>query len=93
MIKAVIFDMNGVIIDDEGVREMAFAETLKPFGISLSHHDYIECCAGKTDRSGYESILKKFNKSFVIDLLIQQKSKLYFTLFPNIRNRIRVSLN
>lgn len=70
MIKAVLFDMNGIIIDDEHIHELAFQETVKPFNISLTHTDYLECCAGKTDRAGYESIAATFNKELPIDLLL-----------------------
>ena len=41
MIKAVIFDMNGVIIDDEHIHEMAFRETVKPYGVDLNHQAYL----------------------------------------------------
>jgi len=50
--------MNGIIIDDEHIHEMAFKETVKPFGIELDHLTYLDCCAGKTDRAGYEEIAR-----------------------------------
>jgi len=56
MIKAILFDMNGVIINDEHIHELAFKQTVIPYGIELSHKEYLECCAGKTDRAGYEGI-------------------------------------
>src|SRR3989339_853056 len=67
-IKAVLFDMNGIIIDDEHIHEMAFKETVKPFGIELDHLTYLDCCAGKTDRAGYEEIAAKFSKDFILAL-------------------------
>lgn len=82
MIKAVLFDMNGIIIDDEHIHELAFHETVKPFDIQLSHQDYLDCCAGKTDRAGYESIATTFNKQLPVDSLLQQKSQTYLKLFP-----------
>ena len=74
--------MNGVIIDDENIHELAFKKTVKPFGINLSHQDYLNCCAGKTDRAGYESIAVEYKKKLPIDKLLQQKSKTYLQLFP-----------
>lgn len=82
MIRAVIFDMNGIIIDDEHIHELAFKETVKPFGINLSHQDYLECCAGKTDKAGYESISEKFDTSLPIERLLKNKASLYLNLFP-----------
>lgn len=82
MIKAVIFDMNGIIVDDEQVHELAFKETIKPFNIELSHQNYLECCAGKTDKAGYKSISKKFSVTLPTDKLLKDKADLYLKLFP-----------
>lgn len=82
MIKAVLFDMNGIIIDDEHIHELAFKKTLEPYGIALSHENYLECCAGKTDKAGYESISEKFSKTLPTHSLLKQKSEKYLELFP-----------
>ncbi|MDO8503076.1 MAG: HAD family phosphatase [bacterium] len=82
MIKAVLFDMNGIIIDDEHIHEMAFRETVKPYNIDLDHQAYLDCCAGKTDRAGYEQIAEKFPATLPIDDLLRQKSQMYLQLFP-----------
>ncbi len=82
MIKAILFDMNGVIIDDEHIHKKAFGETVKKFGISLSHEDYIECCAGKADRQGYIDIENKFNVDLPIENLLKEKAQMYLKLFP-----------
>lgn len=41
MIKAILFDFNGVIIDDEPVQMRAYQEVLKGHGIDLSEEDYL----------------------------------------------------
>ncbi|PID52227.1 MAG: hypothetical protein CR972_03010 [Candidatus Moraniibacteriota bacterium] len=82
MIKAVLFDMNGVIIDDEHIHEKAFQKTVKKYGINVSHNDYLSCCAGKTDRKGYEDISTFFNIDLNIDELLKEKSQMYLELFP-----------
>lgn len=82
MIKAIFFDMNGVIINDERIHEMALKETVKPFAIDLNHQAYLDCCAGKTDRAGYEQIAIMLSKDLPIDELLQQKSYIYLKLFP-----------
>jgi HAD superfamily hydrolase (TIGR01509 family) len=53
-IRAVIFDMNGVIVDDESIHEQAFHDTVKPFGVSLSHKDYQRIFLGKSDAMGLQ---------------------------------------
>lgn len=40
MIQAVLFDFNGVIIDDEPLHKKAYAEALKAEGITQSEEDY-----------------------------------------------------
>jgi len=80
-IKAVIFDMNGVIINDKHIHKIALNKTLKPYRISLNDEGYLKCCAGKTDRAGFEFIAKKFKKKLPIDKLIKQKGQIYLKLF------------
>lgn len=41
MIKAILFDFNGVIIDDEPVQMRAYQEVLKEHGIELTEEDYL----------------------------------------------------
>lgn len=81
-ISAILFDMNGVIIDDEHIHEHAFKKTVATFGIDLDHQSYLDCCAGKTDRAGYQSIAEKYQKSLPIDSLLIDKEKQYLELFP-----------
>ncbi len=82
MIRAILFDMNGIIVDDEHIHERAFRETVKSFGIDLTHEKYLECCAGKTDKAGYEAISKHFFKELLIDKLLIEKNQIYLKLFP-----------
>jgi HAD superfamily hydrolase (TIGR01509 family) len=82
MIKAVLFDMNGVIISDESIHESAFKETAKSFGVKLTHQNYLNLCAGKTDRLGYQNIAEYFEKELPIEQLIVEKAKLYKKIFP-----------
>ncbi len=43
MIKAILFDFNGVIIDDERVQMKAYQEILKADGLELTEDDYFSC--------------------------------------------------
>ena len=50
MIKAILMDFNGVIIDDEPIQMQAYQEILKPEGIDLTEEDYLGCL-GMDDRA------------------------------------------
>jgi len=96
MISTVIFDMNGVIVDDEHLHELAFHHICLEFNITLSHKDYIDLCMGRTDKEGFEMIIDKFSINHNIDDLIIKKSKKYLDLiqgyikvYPNILTVIR----
>jgi HAD superfamily hydrolase (TIGR01509 family) len=43
MIRAILFDFNGVIIDDEPLQLKAYQELLRPEGVALSEADYYDC--------------------------------------------------
>ena len=43
MIKAILMDFNGVIIDDEPLQMKAYQEILKGEGIELTEEDYYKC--------------------------------------------------
>lgn len=82
-IKAIIFDMNGVIVDDEPVHELAFKSVLKNYGVKLTSSDYRKLGMGRTDKEGFEAMIKKFGlKNMDINELIAKKSKKYLELIP-----------
>ena len=49
MIKAIFFDFNGVIIDDEGLQMQAYQDILREQGIELTENDYYSAL-GMDDR-------------------------------------------
>jgi len=81
MITTVIFDMNGVIIDDEPLHKQAFRKTFKPLGINLTSEEYKRHCMGKSDKSGYKAILNAYDlKNIDTQGLVNKKSKIYWQL-------------
>ena len=83
MTKAIIFDMNGVLIDDEHIHELAFGKVLLNYGVKISHDDYQKICAGKTDRAGFEELAKTYKIPIDPDAAILEKGKYYLSLFPS----------
>lgn len=73
----ILFDMNGVLVDDEHLQEEAFRQTLSQLDLSLSTQDYIQFFIGKTDRKGFEDYFQALNLAHDIDSLIAQKGKEY----------------
>ncbi len=80
--QAVIFDMNGVIIDDEYIHERAFSQVLKSHGIKLTHQVYLDSCAGRTDGAGFEQLSEQFKVSIDVDEALKEKAAAYLELFP-----------
>ena len=48
--KAIIFDMDGVIVDSEPLHERAFCEVLEEIGFSHTHGIDFSAYFGKSDR-------------------------------------------
>jgi len=75
-----VFDMNGLIIDDEDLQRMAVNEVLKPYAIELSEQDWIlECVGTRADRY-LKRILKKVGispESELISSLVEAKNRMY----------------
>ncbi len=71
MIKAILMDFNGVIIDDEPVQMKAYQEVLSAEGIDLSEEDYL-ACLGMDDRTfvaaAYERVGRTVDADKISDL-------------------------
>jgi HAD superfamily hydrolase (TIGR01509 family) len=70
--SAVIFDMDGVIVDSEPRHEKAFLEVAKEIGFEahgLRFADYI----GRSDRDLWIDFIKKHNPSYSLDELLLMK--------------------
>ncbi len=83
MIRAVIFDFNGVILNDEPVHYRLFREIFAAEGIELTEHDYQERYLGLDDRGCFESALRRAGQSVQperLDELVALKSQRYEAL-------------
>lgn len=80
MIRAVIFDFNGVLIDDEHVHFALFRDVLAEEGITLTEPQYYEVYLGYDDRGCFEHALADAGQPFDkdrIDDLIARKARRY----------------
>ncbi|MEK6280939.1 MAG: HAD family phosphatase [Acidobacteriota bacterium] len=68
MIRAIFFDFNGVIIDDERLQMAAYQDTLREQGIELTESDYFGAL-GMDDRTFVRAAFARVNKDLTDDVL------------------------
>jgi beta-phosphoglucomutase len=80
MIRAVIFDFNGVLVDDERVHYELFREVLEPEGVTLTPAQYHQVYLGYDDRACFEHALADVGQEASrsrVDALIARKAERY----------------
>jgi len=97
MFKAVVFDMDGVIVDSEQLSLDAFGKALSLCGITIDEEDIAHSC-GLSDKNIIESMEKKYNKKIDFDLYAKKKVEFYrnnvnengIHPFPKVRDFIKM---
>src|SRR4029077_3110202 len=82
---AVIFDMDGVIIDSEPIQLAAYNQVLQPWHLQLSEADFIHWCVGRKARDNFAFLRKKFQLATSVEDLLSAKDEVYQAL---LRHRI-----
>jgi len=82
MIRAVIFDFDGIIVDTERIHWEAFNRVLHPFGRSISWAEYIETFIGFDDRDAFRHALPEGSLSDR-DTLIARKASVFQELLAS----------
>ena len=80
MTEAVLFDFNGVLVDDESQHCEALRSILADEGITLSREQYYADYLGLDDRTGFVQAFRQANRTLTTDLLdhlVDGKSRLY----------------
>lgn len=86
MIRSIIFDFNGVLIDDEHVHFSLFRDVLAEEGISFTERQYHEEYLGYDDRECFEVALSRSGRSATsgqVQELIQRKAVRYVKVAEN----------
>lgn len=60
MVKAVIFDLDGLLIDSERISYRIYRELLRPFGFDFSLEEYTEYYSGKTGVRNMELLIETY---------------------------------
>lgn len=79
-LKAILFDFNGVIINDEAIHEELIAELLIQENLRYSVGDYRSLCLGKSDRVCLRDMLERRGRipnEVYLQQLIHKKSAAY----------------
>ncbi len=80
MLKAVIFDFDGVITDSEILHYRGFNEVLKTFDFQISKPDYYQKYLGLTDKDCFKTLIDEGHlpiRPAEIDGLVAKKKKIY----------------
>ena len=83
MIEAVLFDFNGVIVDDEAQHCFALQRVLADEAITLTREEYYARYLGFDDHTGFMEAFRRAQRTLTTELLtylVQKKSKLYLDL-------------
>ena len=93
MIKAIFFDFNGVIIDDETIQMKAYQEVLRGHGIELTEEWYFSAL-GMDDRTFVQAMFERAKKPLtdpVLETVLGAKTDLHrqmiedeLPLFPGV---------
>lgn len=82
MIRAVIFDMDGVIVDTGIVHNIAEQTVLDEIGVHLTM-DEIRHYAGQPAEIWFKEALKKNNKSADIEKLVDRKHDMMYKMLEH----------
>ncbi|MRS01642.1 HAD family phosphatase [bacterium] len=80
MLKAVIFDFDGIIVDTEPIHYQAFQNILQPLGLGYSWDEYLEKYIGFDDRDAFRESFTCAGKLLddgMLCQLINQKAEIF----------------
>jgi HAD superfamily hydrolase (TIGR01509 family) len=98
MLRAVIFDFNGIIVDDEPIHFKLFQRVLGEEGIVLTEEDYYASYLGFDDRGAFMAGFRENSRPLSaakLQELIERKAVYYqeairnhVTVFPGVKNLV-----
>lgn len=72
MIKTVIFDLDGLLIDSELIAYKIYQELLKPYGYTMTLEDYGENYSGKTAVKNVTAVIEKYQLPYTVEGLLEK---------------------
>ncbi len=104
-LRAVLFDFNGVIVDDEAIHAQLISEILLSENLRPQPDEYQQFCLGRSDRECLDNVLSRrgrYVNGTYLDKLLAQKSQAYqaalakleaLPLFPGVEELIKTLVN
>ncbi len=92
MTEAVLFDFNGVLVDDESQHCEALQRVLADEGITLTREQYYADYLGLDDRTGFVEAFRRAQRTLTTELikhLVTKKSRLYLELVTTSLRMVR----
>lgn len=92
MTEAVLFDFNGVLVDDEAQHCEALQRVLADEGITLTREQYYAEYLGLDDRSGFVQAFRYAQRTLTTELLrhlVTKKSQLYLEIVSKSLRMVR----
>ena len=77
--KALVFDLDGVIVNSEPLHLEAFRRTLAPFGMALTDEEYYRTYVASTDREAFERALGEQRDA--VATAVAEKQRIFWELF------------
>jgi HAD superfamily hydrolase (TIGR01509 family) len=78
--RAVLFDMDGVIVDSEPLHVATFQAVLKRYGHDLTDDHYKQHFAGKTDEAGFKQYFDFIGETVNLPVIMDEKARAYLEL-------------
>jgi HAD superfamily hydrolase (TIGR01509 family) len=98
MLRAVIFDFNGILVDDEPIHWELFRRVLGEQGLSLTDQEYYERYLGMDDRGCFRAVFKDKGRPLddaALAALIERKAGYYresiahkMVVFPGVKKLV-----
>ncbi len=82
MVKTVIFDMDGVIVDTEPVHRYAYFQQFKELNIAVTE-DMFTSYTGNSTRNTFQKVKETFQLDHDVEDLIQRKRTIFNDAFDN----------
>ncbi|MDB6053576.1 MAG: yqaB [Verrucomicrobiales bacterium] len=79
-IKAIIFDLDGVIVDSEPRHQRAFTEIFSEMGYAENHGIHFHKYIGTSDKSVWVDFIARHQPKFTLDYLMDWKQKKYLEI-------------
>jgi beta-phosphoglucomutase len=90
MLRALIFDFNGIIVDDEPIHFELFKQVLAEEGIKLTEADYYSRYLGFDDRGAFTAAYREHGRSLDEKLLARLIDRKTIYYQSEIRSKVRI---